>query len=140
MVHALEEAWRVLKPDGLLIDLRPAMEHRRVGIMTSQGKQQLGVMRERFADDIVANRAIARAVRRGLFRRVRRDRVECLRTMDTLKEFRRWLADYVSLDKLPPHVRLTERIEAALEENDEPAKIFVDGPLDLTVLARCDTR
>ena len=97
-------------------------------------------MRERFDDDIVANRAIARIVRRGLFRRVRRDRVECLRTMDTLKEFRAWLEDYVSLGKLPSHAWLIERIEAALEAQDGPATIFVDGPLDLSVLAKCESR
>lgn len=140
MVHALEEAWRVLRPDGLLIDLRPAMVHRDVGVTGAQGFRKLGVMRERFGDDIVANRAVSSVLRRGMFRRSRRDRVPCIREMDTIDDFSGWLDGYVSLGKLPPHAWLLKKVERALSEAGPGAGITVSAPLELQVLVKCDTR
>ena len=40
MVHALTEAHRVLKPSGLLIDMRPAAKHRRAGLGEADGQEQ----------------------------------------------------------------------------------------------------
>lgn len=137
MVHALEEAWRVLKPGGVLIDLRPAMVHRNVGIIDARGFRKLGVMGERFDDDIVANRAVASVLRRGLFRRSRRDRVPCVREMDTLHDFSGWLDNYVSLGKLPSHGWLLKDVDRALSEAGRGARITVSAPLDLQVLEKC---
>ncbi len=47
MVHALREAHRVLKPDGLLLDLRPGPVHRRVGIEVYGHYEQLAIMGEK---------------------------------------------------------------------------------------------
>lgn len=140
MVHALEEAWRVLKPDGLLIDLRPAMVHRDVGVKGAQGFRKLGAMDERFEDDIVANRAVAAVLRRGLFRRSRKDRIPCMREMDTLDDFRGWLDDYVSLGKLPSHAWLLKKVERALADGEKGSSITVSAPLDLSVLVKRETR
>src|SRR5580765_3997517 len=110
MVHALEEAWRVLTPDGLLIDLRPAMVHRSVAVVGRSAHTKLGLMREWFEDDIAANRAVAAVVRRGLFRRRGRERIACTRSMDTLDEFRSWLDAYAGLNKLPSHDWLVKKL------------------------------
>lgn len=139
MVHALEEAWRVLKPDGPLIDLRPAMVHRTVGVAGAEGFRRVGVMHEDWTDDVAANRAVAGVVRRGLFRRARRERFDCARVMDTLERFRDWIAYPVSLGKLPPHDRLVERVEAVLEQMRGRTSIVVNGPLDLQVLIKRDS-
>ena len=140
MVHALEEAWRVLSPDGLLIDLRPAMVHRSVGVVDAAGLRKLGFMRERFDDDILANRAVAGVVRRGLFRRTQRTRVACTREMGTLDEFRSWLDPYVGLGKLPSHGWLLKKLDHALTDAGRGAKIVVSAPLELQVLAKRDSR
>jgi len=136
MVHALEEAWRVLRPDGLLIDLRPAMVHRTVGIEGHAGVRPVGVMKEVFDDDIRANRAVASAIRGGLFRRVGRQRFDCARVMDSVEAFREWLAYPVSLGKLPPHERLTAQVAKAMRTAPRGAAIVVRGPLDLSVLEK----
>jgi hypothetical protein len=136
MVHALREAWRVLAPDGILIDLRPATVHRRVGLVRAGRPRWLGIMRERFDDDYAANRAVAEAVRRGLFETGGRARFGCNRTMDSLAELRAWMDQYVQLDKLPPHDWLLERVHQGLEAKRGKAKIVVTGPLDLHVLKR----
>ncbi len=136
MVHALSEARRVLKPNGVLIDLRPAAVHRRVGVVQAGQYHLLGVMRERLDDDYAANRAVADVVRRQFFKPERRVRFECNRTMDRVAEFRGWLNDFVSLGKLAPHDWLMRRVERACRESDVKTKIVVTGPLDLRVLRK----
>src|SRR5258708_34087586 len=69
MVHALQEARRVLKPGGILIELRPAPIHRRVWITRGGGDQLLGAMSEVLDDDRAANQAVAEVLRSGLFTR-----------------------------------------------------------------------
>ena len=95
MVHALLEAHRVLKTKGLLIDLRPASVHRRVGVTQGDGYQLLWVMREKFDDDRAADRAVKEVENEGWFKAERRTRFACYRIMDSLDEFQEWLADFV---------------------------------------------
>ena len=139
MVHALEEAWRVLRPDGLLIDLRPAMANRRVEIEGPNGVRAVGLMQEIFDDDIRANRAVASVIRRGLFRRIGRQRFDCARVMDSVAAFREWLAYPVSLGKLPPHDRLVAQVAKAMRE-ERGRVVVVRGPLDLAVLEKLGER
>ncbi|MGQ0603318.1 MAG: hypothetical protein ACT4QE_16670, partial [Anaerolineales bacterium] len=136
MVHALHEARRVLKPEGALIDLRPAAVHRRVGLLKAGQFRLLGVMRERFDDDHAANRAVVEVVRNGLFKMDSRLRFECYRTMDRVAEFGAWLNEFVSWGKLPSHAWLLQRVEQALGEENGKAKIAVSAPLDLRVLKK----
>lgn len=136
MVHALHEMHRVLKPDGVLVDLRPAAVHRRVGVQVSTGYQALGVMREKFDDDRAANRAVAEVLRRGLFRPGGRWQVGCNRVFDGLDEFRDWLADFVQTGKLPSHDWLLRRVERACARSGGRPRIVVSGPLVLRVLRR----
>ncbi len=164
MVRALSEAWRVLKPGGLLIDLRPAIQHRRVSVVRSGRARPVGALREDFADDHAANRAVARmtgrAGRRGAatartrrggvptrsargasrtppLQFVSRTRIDCNRVMDGLDDFRDWVADFTSRDdKLPPHDWLIERVERALAQEPGRAQVVVAGPLDLRLLRK----
>lgn len=136
MVHALQEAQRVLKSNGILIDLRPAAVHRRVGVARAGRIHPLGTMRERLDDDYAANRAVAEVIRGGLFRSETRVRFNCNRVMDTLNEFRVWIADFVSLGRLPSHDWLVARVERALHARRRATKIVVRAPLDLRVLRK----
>ena len=136
MVHALHEARRVLKPNGLLVDLRPAAVHRRVGIRHAGRYQRLGTMRERFDDDYAANRAVDQVVRQGLFEAEKPIRFEVRRIMDTLDEFRAWTDEFVSLGKFRSHDWLVQRVEQALHPEHGNTKIVVSGPLDLRVLRK----
>jgi hypothetical protein len=137
MVHALREAHRVLRPEGLLIDLRPAAVHRRVGVVTQGNDYRLPwVMREKFEDDRAANRAVAQVVREGWFKPKGRTRFPCYRVMDTLAEFREWLDDFVSRGKCPPHDWLVRKVERALQTTTGPTTIVISAPLDLRVLIK----
>jgi hypothetical protein len=137
MVHALREARRVLKPNGLLIDLRPASVHRRVKLVCAGREQPLGAMRETFDHNRAANRAVARVVGERAFKFEGRKRFTLDRSMDSLDEFQSWLADFMDRDdNLPPHDWLIQRVEQALLQQRGKTKIVVSGPLDLRLLRK----
>ncbi|MEX0765818.1 MAG: hypothetical protein WD140_03345, partial [bacterium] len=74
----------MLKPNGILIDLRPGLVHRRVGIERAGRFRQLGRMYESLDDDRAANRSVASVLRAGLFRAEWHTRFDCRRVMDSL--------------------------------------------------------
>lgn len=136
MVHALHEAHRVLKSNGLLLDLRPAAVHRRVGLAQADVYRLQWVMRESFEDDHAADRAVARVLREGLFKAEARTGSACYRVMDTFDEFQDWLTDFVTRGKCPSHDWLVQRLERALAALDGKAGIVVSAPLVLRVMRK----
>jgi len=136
MVHALHEAHRVLKPNGLLLDLRPAAVHRRVGTAQDDGYRLLWVMREGFDDDRAADRAVASMTDEGWFKAEGLTRFACYRIMDTLDDFQDWLADFMSRGKVPSHDWIVQRLQRALGVAEAGTKIVVSAPLVLRVLRK----
>jgi len=138
MVHALHEVHRVLKPDGILVDLRPAATHRRVGVVCNGSYRELGSMREKLDDERAANQAVADILHTGLFITERRVQFDCRRVMDTVDEFRSWIDDFVRLGDLPSHDWLIEEVECALKASRGKTKIVGRGPLVMRVLKKLD--
>ena len=133
-MHALTEAYRVLRPDGLLLDVRPAAVHRRVHLVHGAETRLLGVMRERFLDERASDRAVAAVLRSGLFTRVSRSAYPCNRMARRFVDFRAWLEGFAALQDMPSHAWLLRRVERALEGVSGPARIVVSAPVDLWVL------
>jgi hypothetical protein len=131
MVHALHEAQRVLQLNGILFDLRPAPVHRRVGIQSAAGYREIGVMRENLEDDYAANRAVKQVLREGLFNSERFVQFNCNRVLDSLNEFRIWLADFEERGRIPAQVQLLDRVERAYPTIPGRKKIIVSAPLML---------
>ncbi len=70
MVHALGEIQRVLKPGGLLLDLRPLSDSWAVEVVSSAGWEATGRLTDQttgLEDDEAANQAVAEAEARGWF-------------------------------------------------------------------------
>lgn len=86
MVHALLECWRVLKPDGLLIDLRPFHSNPPLEIRTADEIFVPGHVDDSGGapDDIAADEAIAEVVRHGQFLRTMQDTFNLADYWDTL--------------------------------------------------------
>ena len=136
MVHALHEAHRVLKPNGTLIDLRPAAKHRRIGLGVGRGWRLVGVMREKFDDDRAADRAVAQVLREGLFRGESRIEFDLDRVMDGMADFQVWLDEFVQSGKLPSHAWLIKRLVNAQKKQGVETKIAARGPLTLGILRK----
>jgi len=72
MVHALSEIQRVLTPDGILIDLRPILDHWHVEVASAREVRETGRVQDfpmGLADDEAANRAMATAESNRWFKR-----------------------------------------------------------------------
>jgi hypothetical protein len=135
MVHALNEAHRVLKANGILLDIRPAAKHRRAGLGEGKGWRSIGAMQEKFDDDNAADRAVDQVMREGKFLREFQIEFDLDRVMDTLQDFRAWLDDF-STDKLPAHDWLYRKVEQSLAKEPDGTKITVRGPLKIGVLRK----
>ncbi len=136
MVHVLHEAHRVLEPGGILIDLRPAPKHRRVGLGARARWRLVGVMRDTFDDDHAADAAVKRVLREGLFQSETPFEFKVDRVIDTLDEFQAWLTDFVQQCGIPPHDWLFKRVARARATRDPRTKIVVRGPLRLRVMRK----
>ena len=136
MVHALQEAQRVLKPNGILIELRPAPEHRRLGLGEGRRWRPFGRLHERLDDDHAADAAVAQVLRQGYFRRERRITFQLDRVMDTMEELRAWMTDFDERRNLAAHTALLHRFERSHARLEHPPKIVVRGPLRLAVLRK----
>lgn len=138
MVHALHEAQRVLQPNGILFDLRPAPVHRRIGIQSSAGFQEIGAMREDLEDDYRANRAVKQVLHEGLFKSEKYVQFNCNRMTDNLKEFSAWLLDFTTLgrDRSASHDWLVERVARKYHATPGKKKIIVHSPLMLRRLRK----
>ena len=68
-MHALEESWRVLRPNGELIDLRPIASDPPVEIVSDKVSKSAGHFDDsrRRVGDLAADQALDQVVGRGLF-------------------------------------------------------------------------
>jgi len=136
MVRALREAHRVLRTGGTLVDLRPAAEHRRIGLGRGRRWRQIGIMREAFDKDRAADRAVAEVLRRNLFRRGARAEFLLDREMDTMSDFLDWLTDFGQRRTLASHAWLLRKLERRLAMKEET--IVGRGRMTMQVLRKLD--
>ncbi len=136
MVHALHEAHRVLKPQGLLIDLRPAAEHRRVGISRRGRWHEFARLNEVLADDHAANRAVSHVVQEGVFRRVARTKFMVNRYADTLEDFRVWLDEFTDIKPCRRSPKLLDQVARLIAAQPEHTRIVIRGRLVLSLLRK----
>jgi hypothetical protein len=96
MVHALQEARRVLAPGGIIVDLRPQLDRWPIEVAWSAGFTEAGRatdLSEPLADDAAANAAMAELESHGLLHRELRESFDLFYYWDTPKEMESYIAD-----------------------------------------------
>ena len=137
MVHALEQAARVVQPGGLLIDLRPAPVHRRVGVIRGADILPAGSMREELSSDRLADAALKRFLRSRRADRLVRKLFVCNRYLENPKAFRAYIAEFASAGELPrPHDWLIRRVDQAWQDLPGKKRVIISAPLMMTVMRR----
>ena len=106
MVHALSEIRRVLTPDGILIDLRPILDHWQIEVLSAREVQETGKVQDfpiGLADDEAANRSMAQAEAQGWFYREQEEFFSYVYSWDTPKEMEEWIEEewhgFIGLDE-----------------------------------------
>jgi hypothetical protein len=106
MVHALHEIRRVLRPDGILIDMRPISDHWPVEVLSSRNIQETGRVQDLpvgLADDEAANQSITRAAEKGWFVKEQEEFFPFYYSWDSPNEMEEYIAeeweDFISLDE-----------------------------------------
>jgi hypothetical protein len=141
MVHALKEAHRVLKPQGLIIDLRPGLVHRQVGLQIGNSWTLVGVMREDLSDDRAADQAVKTVIHEDLIKPEGYSKFDVKRHVGSLAGFQTFLDDFATLNaKMPPHNWLVDRLAAMIAGQTTKPKIVVRGPLQLRILRKITQR
>jgi hypothetical protein len=87
MVYALKEAWRVLAPRGVMVDLLPLSLDAPLDILFKEEKEFVGVADTSpdLDTEIAADRAIEKVVKEGYFRELSVDRFEVAYCWDTVR-------------------------------------------------------
>ena len=127
MVHALSEIRRVLTPDGIMIDMRPLLNHWQIEVMSARELRETGRVQDfpiGLADDEAANRSAAEAEGKGWFVREQEELFSYLYSWDTPKEMEEWIEeewhDFIGLDE---ETKRATRAAWALGDADTQVRI-----------------
>ena len=96
MVHALDEIRRVLKPNGILIDLRPVESNWSVEVISSAGWQAAGRLSDlpaAVADDEAAFKAMRAAESKGWYSKKEEKEFAFFYYWDTPSEMKEFMED-----------------------------------------------
>ncbi len=108
MVHALNEIHRTLKPNGILLDLRPLEDSWSVEISSGAGWQasgRLSDLPQGIADDEAANQAMREVEARGWFIQKKMEEFSYFYYWDTPKEMKAFMEEeWEDLEKLEEDV------------------------------------
>ncbi len=95
MVHALEESWRVLTPDGYLLDTRPLSGDMRLEVIADGQATFAGLVDDStwVTDDEAANLAVETVIHKGLFLREETANFIFFDYWDTLEQLRAYIQE-----------------------------------------------
>lgn len=95
MVHALKEIWRVLVPDGIMVDLRPLSGQLPLEIVADGQAKVAGLVddSEEIPNDIAASKSLARVAQQGWFIREREEAFDYSLYWDTIDEMKAYMEE-----------------------------------------------
>ena len=136
MVHALKESWRVLRKNGLLIDLRPLHENVLLEALTGEESALISCYAsdERVANDKAADKAIECVLSEKRFQFEASSAFQYVKFYDTGDELLHYYAE-----RNPPIIQPGDVVERIKRANDNPAMTLrVTNPMLLNTYRRID--
>ena len=129
MVHALEEVWRVLAPEGILLDVRPLGAHWPIEVVSASNLKETGQVMdlpEQLEGEIAANEAIQETEAGGWFRRDREEFFPFFYSWDTPSEMEEFIAeDWADFVDLSEEAKKATRSSWAVGEADSRVRVRV---------------
>lgn len=125
MVHALKEIWRVLRPDGSLIDLRPQVGNPPLEILAGEQELLAGLIDASLdaPDFTAATESLAWAVREGWFVSERDESFDYALYWDTLDQMETYIKELWTRVCVPEAVLAEAR--RLIANSDEKARVRV---------------
>ncbi len=137
MVHALEESWRVLRPNGVLIDLRTFSSYPPVEIVSGTESQSAGHIDDTMwlADDLATDEALDQVIERGLFEHHKADQFSFSLYWNSVDDMQAYAEDKCCQDEqIPRHVlRQAKRLA---DIAGDVAKIRIRQPMILATYGK----
>jgi SAM-dependent methyltransferase len=129
MVHALDEIRRVLKPNGILIDLRPVESNWSVEVSSSTGSQEAGRLTDlptAVADDEAAFHAMREAESRRWFIKEKEEEFAFFYYWDTPSELKEFMeTEWDNFEKMEESVYQTAQSLWASANADAQVRVRV---------------
>ena len=129
MVHALDEIRRTLKPNGILIDLRPMEDHWSVEVASMQEIKVMGNLTDMpigVADDEAAFRAMREVESRGWFVKERTEEFAFFYYWDTPSEMKEYMEkEWEDFEKLEDNVFKAVRSAWAIANAETRVRVRV---------------
>ena len=137
MVHALEQAWRVLRPGGELVDIHPAITHTQVGYRRENSFVRVGSSRFPLNHYRDASRALRHVRAAGLFRQRASQPFESM-TYAPPKELADWITDSSEPGALSLSERLVKHAVQVTKADPRGGRIGAREQILVRVLERID--
>jgi hypothetical protein len=129
MVHALEEARRVLRPDGVLIDIRPLNGRWPIEVASTREVKETGQvddLPEPLNADRASNAAMKEVEARGWFQREQEEFFPFLYSWDTPSEMEAFVVeDWSDFTTLSEDVKIATRSAWASADADARVRVRV---------------
>ncbi len=127
MVHALDEIRRTLKPNGILIDLRPVESNWSVEVSSSTGQQVAGRLNDMpmgLADDEAAFHAMREVESRGWYIKEKEEEFAFFYYWDTPSEMKEFMEDeWKDFEKMEDEVYL--KVKSLWSQANADARVRV---------------
>jgi len=126
MVHALQEAWRVLVPGGIMIDVRPLCVDVPLEILTPAGSESAGLvdMNPEIDKDIASDAAIQAVIGDGLYKMVKQEYFDFAYYWNSIREFKADLDERWKDEVILP-IEVLKRARAMFKKHQDDARLRI---------------
>ncbi len=139
MVHALQEAWRVLHPSGILIDLRPLCADAPLEVVRTGSSALAGQvdMSPDIAQEVAADQAIESVVGEGIFSRLRLEFFDFAYYWDNVADMLADMDEYWKGDVILA-ASVIRKARALIKKYQPHAQVRLRVPMKLETFEKAD--